>query len=80
MTFAVRPSELTPCGKQRPADGRGATRRRGLLRRIYDAVFESRQKQADRVVEAYLDRTGGRFTDEIERRITMRLISGDWHR
>jgi hypothetical protein len=31
-------------------------------------------------IEAYLDRTGGRFTDEIERRITMRLISGDWHR
>jgi hypothetical protein len=50
------------------------------LRRIYDAVFESRQKQAERMIAAYLERTGGRFTDDIERRLTDRLISGDWRR
>ena len=79
MTYAPRPSEFlgrfdrvrAPCV---------AARRPSVLRRIYDAVFESREKQAERVVTAYLESTGGRFTDSIERRITERLISGDWRR
>ena len=81
MTYAARPSEFVPCRRSEPADlGRGAGRRRGLLRRFYDAVFESRQKQAERAIAAYLETTGGRFTDAIERRVTERLISGHWPR
>jgi len=51
-----------------------------LLRRFYEAVFKSRQTQAERVVAAYLESTGGRFTDDIERRITERLVTGEWRR
>jgi hypothetical protein len=81
MTYAARPSEFVPCRQSKPAEpGRRASRRRGLLRRFYDAIVESREKQAERAIAAYLESTGGRFTDSIERRITERLVSGNWTR
>ena len=78
MTFAACSSELIQCDARRPVEG--VAPRAGLLRRIYDAVLESRQKQAERVAVAFLERTGGRFTDDIERRLTDRLIHGSWRR
>ena len=80
MTYAPRPSEFVPCRRSEPADLGPRAGRPGLLRRIYDAVFETRQKQAERAIAAYLEGTGGRFTDSIERRVTERLISGHWPR
>ena len=81
MTYAARPSEFVPCRQSEPADpGRRVRSRPGLLRRIYDAIVESREKQAERAISAYLESTGGRFTDSIERRITERLVSGNWTR
>ncbi len=81
MTYAVRPSEFVPCSGSDASDRRGVDARRpGLLRRIYDAVIDSREKQAERVVIDYLERSGGRFTDDIERRLTQRLVSGEWPR
>ena len=81
MTYVARPSEFIPCGGQAPAARHGhAAQRPALLRRLFDAVFESRQKQAEREIAGYLERTGGRFTDEIERRLTDRLIHGQWRR
>jgi len=80
MTYAPRSHEFVPCRDSRPADRGGAARRAGLLRRIYDAMIDSRQKEAERVVAAYLEGSGGRFTDDIERRITDRLIFGERRR
>ena len=81
MTYAARPHEFANCsGHERPAPPPVAARRYGWLRRLYDAVIESRQKQAERVAAAYLEGTGGRFTDDIERRLTDRLVSGNWRR
>jgi hypothetical protein len=81
MTYLARPNEFIPCHGGRPADRiGGAARRPGLLRRIYEAIHRSRQTQAERVVATYLESTGGRFTDDIERRITERLITGEWRR
>jgi hypothetical protein len=80
MTYAARPHEFANCsGHERPADPPTAARL-GWLRRIYDAMFESRQKQAERAIAAYLESTGGRFTDSIERRVTERLVTGKWPR
>jgi hypothetical protein len=79
MSYIARPNEFTPCGESPPVP-RAAARRPGLLRRIYEAMHRSRQTQAERVVAAYLESTGGRFTDEIERRITERLVTGEWRR
>jgi hypothetical protein len=81
MSYLARPNEFTPSRAARPRDcAGGAARRPGLLRRIYGAMQRSRQKQAERVVLAYLESTGGRFTDDIERRITERLVTGAWPR
>ena len=54
-----------------------ATKRdgRGLWRRLFDAMIEARQRQAEREIALYLQRTGGKFTDEIEREIGRRFIS-----
>lgn len=79
MTYAARPHEFIDC-RAKEGHPPAAVHRHGWLRRIYDAVFESREKQAERAIAAYLETTGGRFTDSIERRITERLISGDWRR
>ena len=81
MTYIARPDEFIPSRACPPADrDGGAARRPGLLRRIYQAMHWSRQTQAERVVAAYLESTGGRFTDDIERRVTERLITGEWRR
>jgi hypothetical protein len=46
---------------------------RGLLPRLFDAVIASRQRQAEREVVWYLQRTGGKFTDATEREIARRF-------
>lgn len=48
-----------------PARSRG----RALWRRMFDAVLASRQREAEREIAFYLQRTGGKFTDAIEREI-----------
>jgi hypothetical protein len=53
--------------------------RRGLLRRAFEAVFESRRRSAERDIARLVARCGGRLTDDIERRITERLINSDWN-
>ena len=49
-----------------------------VLRRIYDAIVESRQKHADQMIALWVARAGGRFTDNIEREITQRLLTDNW--
>jgi hypothetical protein len=47
----------------------------GLLRRIVRAMVESRQRQTDREIARFLARSGGRLTDDMERRLTQYLLS-----
>ena len=41
----------------------------GILRRIFGAIFETRQEQIEREVARFVARSGGRITDDIERQI-----------
>lgn len=50
----------------------------GLLRRLADAVMRARQKQVDRELAQYVQRSGGRLTDDIERQM-MKQLYGDWN-
>ena len=76
MAYAGRPSDfqtnIVPC--RQPGAIKEAPPRR--LRRLFDAVFESRQQRAERAIEAYLSRTGNRFTDSIEREINEHMYGG----
>ena len=52
-----------------------APSKRGVFRRILDAVVESRQRQADREIARFLRTRGGKLTDDIEREIERRFLS-----
>jgi hypothetical protein len=39
------------------------------------AMMTARMRQAEREITRYLDRTGGKFTDEAEREIERRFLS-----
>ena len=49
----------------------------GLLRRVVRAMVESRQRQTDREIARFLAQSGGRLTDDMERRLTQHLLSRD---
>jgi hypothetical protein len=50
-----------------------AADRKGLWRRILDAVIASQQRRAEREIAHYLQRHGGVLTDDREREIMHRL-------
>jgi hypothetical protein len=50
------------------------------LRRLYQAFQVHRQRSADRDIAAFIARSGGRFTDSVERELSERMFTGDWQR
>jgi hypothetical protein len=80
MTYAPRPTEFVPYFDTPivTAPVRAEPRRRGFLRRVLGAVFESAERQAERDAAHVLERSGGRLTDSIERELTNRFITGGW--
>jgi hypothetical protein len=50
-----------------------ARRSRRLLRRFFDMLIGSRQRAAEHEIERFLQRNGGRLTDELEREIGRRF-------
>ena len=52
----------------------------GILRRLYQAFHAYRQREADREIAAFIARSGGRFTDSLERELSTRMFTGDWQR
>ena len=48
----------------------------GRLRRLLRSLLQWRQRRVEQDIANRLGLTGGRLTDEIERRITERLVSG----
>lgn len=49
------------------------TAHRGILRRMIEGMFESRQRKAERDIAAYIAHSGGRLTDSIERELMERV-------
>lgn len=47
---------------------------RGFFARLMDAMMAARMRQAEREIARYLERTGGKFTDEAEREIERRFL------
>ncbi len=45
---------------------------------ILDAMYESRQRQAEREIARFVALRGGRMTDELEREMVRRLFTSDW--
>jgi len=54
--------------------GRAKQRSRpGLLRRLLDGLVAARLQQTEHEIARYLESTGGKFTDTVEREIEERL-------
>jgi hypothetical protein len=80
MTYAAHHRDFSSCfGGKASARSNAVANKAGILRRIFDAIFESRQKQVDRDIARFLARSGGRLTDDIEREMTQRLLTGNWN-
>ena len=76
MTCATHDQDLTIARDDDSPKGRGVVAMIiGALRRIGDAVLDSRQRQADREITRFLAGSGGRLTDDIERRMMRQLSS-----
>ncbi len=45
---------------------------------ILDAMYESRQRQAEREIARFIALRGGRITDDLEREMTRRLFTSNW--
>jgi hypothetical protein len=79
MAYVLNAKEFFPSvhGRRAAASGSHASKP-GIIRRIVQAMFESRQAQADQEIARFLARSGGRFTDDMERRLTEHLLSRNW--
>ena len=63
-----------------PVQKSGAeVRKAGVLRRILSAVFQSQHEQDEQAAAYLIEQSGGRLTDDLERRMTSRLSGWDWY-
>ena len=67
-----------PTGHRGRAPGSVVERVVGLLRRVFDAVIQSRQRRVNEDIARYLHQSGGRLTDEIEREM-MQQLTRNWN-
>jgi hypothetical protein len=51
----------------------------GILRRIFGAIFETRQEQIEREITRFVAQSGGRINDDIEREIMQRFFTSNWN-
>ena len=61
------------------SNGGVTAKKASILRRLFDAFMQSRQRDADRQIARFLAaRSGGVFTDGLEREISQRLLTSNW--
>jgi hypothetical protein len=64
---AIAPRDFTAPVKPRA--------KRGVLRRLLDAIEASNMRRAEHEIARYLRNSGSKFTDETEREIERRIFS-----
>ena len=68
--YFVHSRDVVPVSPSRRAKQQS---RPGLLRRLLDALVASRLQQTEHEIARYLESTGGKLTDAVEREIEQRL-------
>ena len=78
----VMTSTATPCGAAftpvRSTDPAHARGKSGWLQRLSERFMNMRQRRADAEIVRYLERTGGRLTDAVERDVMQHVFQNDW--
>ena len=67
-------TQFAPSTPDLPQDAAPAERKRGLLGCFLDALIEARQREAEQQVARLLARSGGTFTDSLEREAERREL------
>ncbi len=80
MTYAAHPTDFPQYQGDARTRHEATPRKPGILQRLFRAVYASRQTEADRQIASFLARSGGRFTDAMERELSERVATGDWDR
>jgi hypothetical protein len=57
-----------------------AVKKPSFWKRLQNAIIQARMRQVEREIAVYLELNGGRFTDQVERRILDRVSGMDHHR
>jgi len=79
MSYAAHRRDFGSFVGQAPSKRGAVPERAGILRRIFDAFMESRQRDVDRQITRFLAaRSGGTLTDDLEREISHRLSTLNW--
>jgi hypothetical protein len=71
MTYTVHHPDFTVQPKV-------AAKATAILRRVFGAIFQSHEEQRNAAVAAFLERSGGRLTDDMEREIARRDTAPNW--
>lgn len=69
MTSAPLPYDAALAAPSRRQSSPRTGRSRSLFFRIIDAIADANRRKADREIERYIRRNGGRLTDDLERAI-----------
>jgi hypothetical protein len=79
MSYVPHARDFGSVATRMPANDDAAAKRPGILRRIFDAFIERRQRDVDRQIAGFLAaRSAGKLTDELEREISHRLSTSNW--
>jgi hypothetical protein len=79
MSYVARPKDFFSYFDETSAQSDTIGRKPGILWRISQALERSRQRETNRQIAAFLARSGGRFTDDIERELMSRVATGEWN-
>ncbi len=79
MAYLVRPQDFVGGAIAPPRRAEEAPEPLGFWRRLVAAIAASRRRQAQRELAAFVGRSGGRLTDDMEREMMRRLCTGDWN-
>jgi hypothetical protein len=79
MTYAAHCRDFGSFADEAPSKTETAPKRAGILRRLFDAFMDSRQRDVDRQIANFLAaRSARRLTDDLEREIAQRLSTSNW--
>ena len=56
-----------------PSSSRPAAAKPGFLQRAYGRLVAARHRRAEQLIAHYIERQGGRMTDDLERKIANRF-------
>jgi hypothetical protein len=79
MSYAAHRKNFDPLVIHKASPkGEVVAKRIGIVRQIFDALMQSRQRDIDRQISRFLAQSGRAFSDDLERELTRRLLTSNW--